>query len=217
MGRREALEALDLLGVVAETPLIIAASPNQPIRSARDLVETLKQGNARLNISGGGTGLQSPAYRCYTLLQRMINARADYVPYRTAAAALQDTLAGSVHIFVGSLAIADEAIRTGRLMPLARLSSAVAPGFEALPTLDQFIPGFRFSVWTGIMSPRGAPQAIRDMLSSDIIAAAQAPAFREQIGSIGLVPLALGRSEAMQLVRLEIDLWLDRWCCRGGG
>ena len=91
-----------------------------------------------------------------------------HVPYRGAAPALTDVLAGQVQLLFDNLPTSLEHIRAGKVRALAVTTAERSPAVPDLPTVAEFVPGYEVSSWFGIGAPRGTPAAVIDKLNSTI-------------------------------------------------
>src|SRR5262249_56093863 len=91
------------------------------------------------------------------LFKMMTGVNMLHVPYRGAAPALTDLIAGHVHVMFDNMPSSIEHIRAGRLRPLAVTATTRWQGLPDVPTLDDFVPGFQTSASAGIRAPKITP------------------------------------------------------------
>ena len=83
-----------------------------------------------------------------------------HVPYRGAAPALTDLLAGQVHVYFSPMAVAIGYVRSGVLPALAVTTASRLPALPDTPTLADFVPGYEATNWYGIVVPHNTPADI---------------------------------------------------------
>ncbi len=91
-----------------------------------------------------------------------------HVPYRGAAPALTDLIAGQVQVYFGPMPASIEYIKTGKLRALAVTTTMRSDVMPELPTMAEFLPGYEASTWFGIGAPRNTPAEIVDKLNHEI-------------------------------------------------
>jgi tripartite-type tricarboxylate transporter receptor subunit TctC len=88
-----------------------------------------------------------------------------HIPYRGAAPALTDLLAGRVHVMFDNMPSSIEYIRAAKLRPLAVTAMSRLEGLPDIPPIGEFLPGFETSAWAGIGAPKNTPGEIIDKLN----------------------------------------------------
>ncbi len=176
------------VSLVVTQPIIVVGNPNLPIRSLAQLLERLKQPGADLSYgsSGNGTG---PHIAGESLL-RQAGVRATHVPYRGAAPALQDVMAGNVAFAVVTAGSTVALAREGKVIPLAILSPERMASLPDVPTAGEgAVPGFVFQEWNGLFAPAGTPAAAIARLHQAAQHAVGQYAVRERLATMGAVPV----------------------------
>jgi tripartite-type tricarboxylate transporter receptor subunit TctC len=176
------------VSLVVTQPIIVVGSPNLPFRSLSQLLERLKQPGADLSYgsSGNGTG---PHIAAESLL-RQAGVRATHVPYRGAAPALQDVMAGNVAFAVVTAGSTVALARESKVVPLAILSPDRMTSLPDVPTAGEGdVPGFVFQEWNGLFAPAGTPAAAITRLHQAAQHAVGQPAVRERLSAMGAVPV----------------------------
>ena len=176
------------VSLVVTQPIIVVGSPNQPARSLGALLDRLRQPGADLSYgsSGNGTG---PHIAAESLLRRA-GVRATHVPYRGAAPALQDVMAGNIAFAVVTAGSTIALAREGKVVPLAILSAERMSSLPEVPTAAEgAVPGFVFQEWNGLFVPSGTPDAAIARLHEAAQHAVSQPAVRDRLGVLGAVPV----------------------------
>ena len=109
-----------------------------------------------------------------------------HVPYRGAAPALTDLIAGQVHVMFDNMPSSIEHIRAGTLRPLAVTATTRVEALADVPPLSDFVPGFETSAWAGIGAPKNTPGEIIDRLNGEINAALADPTIKARIAELEL-------------------------------
>ncbi|MCQ4160298.1 tripartite tricarboxylate transporter substrate binding protein [Roseomonas sp. GC11] len=196
------------IGLMARFHLVLTVKQNSAFTSARALFEaaTARAGQ----IDYGSPGIGSPHHLTMERLSKETGARFNHVPYRGAAPALNDLLAGNFEAMILDLPSGAEYLRSGRVKPLAICSAARHPDLPDVPTIQEALGlgGFQASAWQGMVVPARTPPAIAERLTAELARAQQDRAVAEKMRSIGLEPLTGGPDEFRTLIQAERAIWV---------
>ena len=155
-------------------PHILVVPPESPVRTVADLaaLAKTKPGGLSFGSQGIGSGGQ--------ILGEMFKARLGvpmvHVPYRGAAPAATDIMAGRLaflftsYISIGEQAKADK-LRIIAIGGLKRIDAA-----PAIPTMAEAgYPGLDLEMWHGMVAPAGTPAPIVKRLNEEFIKATRSP------------------------------------------
>jgi tripartite-type tricarboxylate transporter receptor subunit TctC len=133
------------------------------------------------------------------------------VPYRGAAPAMQDVIAGRVDILINQAANAIPQVRNGKLKAFAVTSKTRLAAAPEIPTVDEAgLPGFYASTWRGLWAPKGTPKNIIAKLNAAVVEALADPAVRERLAGMGeeIPPREQQTPEALgSFQKTEIEKW----------
>ena len=157
--------------MVAMVPNVIVLFPKVPINSVKELIEYAKANPNKLNFGSAGNGtshqLAAELFKVKTGIQM------NHVPYKGAAPAMQDLLAGQVDLVFDGMGSSAPQIRGGRLKALAVTTTTRSPAFPDLPTVQEAgVPGYDVTTWYALWAPAGTPQESAFNSSSVSVAAA---------------------------------------------
>ena len=175
----------DLMPVAAAARVLVflVTRPSLPPTNVREFITYLKANPGKLSYGSPGNG-SSPH-----LAGEMFKSQADvfalHVPYRGAAPALQDLLAGQID-YAFDPGIGLQQVRAGKLRLLAVGSPHRSPQFPDVPTLDEAgLRGFDADTVFGFYAPAGTPPEVVAQLNAQINRALALPAVKERIASLG--------------------------------
>jgi tripartite-type tricarboxylate transporter receptor subunit TctC len=201
------LEDLRPVVLLASAPQIIVGKSGLPAGDYNDLAKWLRSNKA--NVGTAGTG--SASHVGGLLFQKLAKVDFTFVPYRSAAAALQDLVAGRIDLMFDQASNSLQQIHAGTIKAFAVTSNtrlAVAPD---IPTVDEAgLPEFHISVWSGLWVPKNTPPDVIAKLGDAAAKAIATPTLQERLANLGLdlpppdqqSPAAL---EALQ--KAEIAKW----------
>lgn len=178
---------------VARVPFYLVVRAENPAKDFKTFVADLKANPGKRNF--GSPGIGSSPHLAAELLKKMTDTDAVHVPYRGAAPALNDLLAGQID-FLFDPGIAIEHVKTGVLRALAIGSPQRSPQLPDVPTLDELgLTGFDADAVFGIYAPAGTPTEIIIRLNSETNRALATAALKERIMAVGNIPAAMSPAE----------------------
>ena len=167
---------LNSIAVVSESPMFLVVRPDRGINTLADLIARLKQNSAAMNYSSSGpAGLPHLAG---AFLNQMTSATATHIPFAGTAPALTALLGGQVDFLFADTSAVPQ-ITAGKVRVLAVTSPARLPAMPELPTMAETLPGFQFTVWTGLDAPTGTPRAVIDQVHEAVQKSLATPAMRK--------------------------------------
>jgi tripartite-type tricarboxylate transporter receptor subunit TctC len=154
------------------TPKVLIVNPQRPWTSVADVIAAARAAPGRLTSGSAGNG--SSLHLGLALFNAQQNTDIQHVPYRGAAPALTDLVAGNLDMMFDNVPHALGQIRGGRVKALAVATERRLPQLPEVPTFAEAgVPDFVVSAWFGLAAPARTPEAIVSRLS-DATAAAMA-------------------------------------------
>lgn len=147
---------LDPVMLIGGAPYVLACKPDKPFRSITDVVNAAKaQPDA---VSYASTGNGTIGHLTMTLLQGKTHTQITHLPYRSGGLAVNDTVAGTTDMMIGSAAVVNPHARGGTLRIFAQFGPERLPALADLPTVAQSgIEGLEAEAWWGVFAPHGTP------------------------------------------------------------
>jgi tripartite-type tricarboxylate transporter receptor subunit TctC len=167
--------------------------PSVPASTVGELIAYVKANPGRINAASSGNG--TPGHLALELFKAMSGVDVLHVPYRGAAPAMTDLLAGQVQIDFDNLPTSLEHIRAGRLRALAVTTAARSDALPDVPALTEWLRGYEVSSWFGIGAPRGTPRPIIDRLNQAIAAGLTDPRIKTRISEMTYAPMIMTPDE----------------------
>ena len=168
--------------------LYLVAKKGLPVRTAGELVALAKASPGKLSYASGGPGTQM--HLVGELFKQQAGIDAVHVPYKGAAPALQDVLAGQIDYYFDP-ATGFQHIREGRAKLLAVSGTKRSPFFPDAPTLTEAgVKGVELGNWFGVFAPAGTPPEILARLGSEIARAVALPEVKQRFAELGVETIA---------------------------
>jgi tripartite-type tricarboxylate transporter receptor subunit TctC len=164
-----------------------------PVNNAKEFLAYLKANPGRTSFGTPGNG--SSPHLAAEMMKTQAGVFATHIPYRGAAPAMQDLLAGQVD-FMFDPGIGFAHVKSGKLKMLAVGSPKRSPMFPDVPTLDEVgLTGFDADSIFGFYAPAGTPADVVARLNREINKALASKAVSDRILGIGGEPLPITPAE----------------------
>ena len=163
---------------------VLVANPKLPANSIPELLELAKSKPGQLTIAT--TGLGSPDHLAVELLAHKTGTKFNLIPYKGAAPAIQDVVAGVADLRLDAMPTSRGFIETGKLKALAIFDRKRHPSLPAIPAIDESIAGADFRSYFGVIGPKGMPPAIVARLNKELLEIMATPDFSARMAALGL-------------------------------
>jgi tripartite-type tricarboxylate transporter receptor subunit TctC len=178
------------IGMIAELPLVLLATPSLPFQSIREVVAAAKASPGKLSYASSGSG--GAPHLTTELLQKASGIRLLHVPYKGGGPAVVDVMAGHVNFLFATVLESIGHIKSGKARGLAVSSAARSPALPDVPTIaENGYPGFESGSWIGMLAPTGTPAAIIEKVAADLQEILGRPDVKQTLISQGATPLSL--------------------------
>jgi tripartite-type tricarboxylate transporter receptor subunit TctC len=200
---RKDLRAITL---AASVPELLVVGGKVPAKTLPELLTLAKAKPNALNFASSGPG--SMPHLAGELLKQYGKIDIVHVPYRGAAPAVTDLLAGSVEMMFMDIAVLLPHVQAGAVKALAIGSGTRSPSLPDLPTTAELgLPEVVADNWYGIVAPAATPQPIVDKLHAAFAEALRSPEVKDKLAVLGAVTVGNSPEEFAGYIRSEIDKW----------
>ncbi len=173
------------ISLVATTPFVLVEHPSVPAKTVKELIALAKSRPGRLTMASGGTG--SSNHLVGELFQSLTGTRLTHVPYKGAAPAGIDLMAGQVDLLFDQLPTSVGPVKAGKFRALAVTSKARAAVLPEVPTmLESGVLNYEVINVTGVLAPAGTPADILEKLNAAMLKVLSQPAVRERFAAVAL-------------------------------
>jgi tripartite-type tricarboxylate transporter receptor subunit TctC len=187
--------AKDLVPVASAARVLVflVAKPNFPANNIQEFLAHVKANPGRLSYGSAGNG--SSPHLAGEMMKSQAGLFAVHVPYRGAAPALQDVLAGQLDFYFDP-GIGLGQVRAGKLKLLAVGSMKRSPLFPDVPTLHEAgLKGFDADSVFGFYAPAGTPADVVNRVNREINKILSTQALKDRIQNLGGEALPLTPAE----------------------
>jgi tripartite-type tricarboxylate transporter receptor subunit TctC len=194
---------ITLIGTQAN---ILVVNPEVPVHSLKELVALAQKQPGKINFASSGYG--AAAHLAGELFKSEAKINIVHVPYKGAAPALQDVIAGHDQMMFATAASVVGHIEGGRVRALAVTTLKRTQVLPDLPTMDEAgLKGFEASTWHGLVAPAGTPPQIISVLHDAAVKALNDPGVRDSLGKLGVDIVGDTPQEFRAYIKSEIPKW----------
>jgi tripartite-type tricarboxylate transporter receptor subunit TctC len=168
---------------ISLVPMVMVAHPSLPVKTVPEFIAYAKANPGKVDMASVGNG--TTPHLAGELFKLMAGVDLLHVPYRGAAPALTDLLAGRAQVMFEAMATLGAYIKDGKLRPLAVTLPQRSPIFPDVPSIAEFLPGYEAAVWFGIGAPKKTPPEIITLLNKEINAGLDDPTISTRLNDLG--------------------------------
>jgi tripartite-type tricarboxylate transporter receptor subunit TctC len=184
-------------------PTVLVVNKEFPAKTLAEYVAVAKQQRVHFGSGGNATLHHLTGF----LLARAAGVELVHVPYRGAAAAMQDVMGGQIQSMIDTLPAATPHIKGGNVRALAVSSAQRSPAYPDLPAMAETYPQVATTNWFGLAAPAGVPDRILDRMHEEFVRALNLPEVRVRFEEFGVEISGLSRADVKKFVDGEIDRW----------
>lgn len=195
--------AITLLAQVAN---ILVIHPSLPVKTVREFIAFAKKRPGELYFSSAGNG--SAPHLTAEMFKTRTGVNIVHVPYKGAAPAMTDLLAGHVVLTFATAPSAVPYVQADRLRALGVSSATRIPALPDVPTIAEAgVPGYEAVGWNGLTGPPGMAPAVIDKLNGEIVKMLRAPETIKRLADLGLETRTSTPSEFADFMKAEVVKW----------
>lgn len=173
------------ISLLPSNPYLIVVNKGLPVGNLKEFMAYVKANPGKVNMGHPGVGT-GPHLVAVQLAERA-GGSINYIPYRGAAPAMIDLLAGQINLMVDQVQNSLVHVRAGSIKALAIASPTRNAQVPDVPTVDEAgAPGLHMSLWYGFWAPAGTPAPIVAKLQSAVQEALADPEVRGRLTGLGM-------------------------------
>jgi len=185
---------------------ILVVNPDVPAHSLKELIALAQAQPGKINFASSGYG--AAAHLAGELFKSEAKIDIVHVPYKGAAPALQDVIAGHDQMMFATAASVVGHIEGGRVRALAVTTLKRTQVLPDVPTVDESgLKGFDASTWHGLVAPVGTPPQVIALLHGAAVKALNDPGVQASLGKLGVDIVGDTPQEFQTYIKSEIPKW----------
>lgn len=199
----DAIKDFAPVSLVDIAPLAVSVSSKSAYKSVGELIAGSKTKADGLTFASPGNG--TVAHLTGELLKGATKMNFVHVPYKGAAQAIPDLIAGRADFYISSLESAKPHMQAGTIRVIAITSQKRVADAPEIPTIAEAgYKGFEAVTWWGVLAPAGTPVPIIKRLSDEIAVILSSPDVKKRLGGDS-VPV--GPTEFDKLLKSDYAKW----------
>ncbi len=192
--------------VVGDMPNIVVVHPRAGVATLKQLIDKAKAQPGKLDFGSAGNG--TTTHLAIVLLEQAAKIKLAHVPYKGAAPAVQDLVAGQIDGLVDNPPLVLPHIKSGTIKALAWAAPQRMAILPDVPTAAEAgLPGFEASSWFALIAPAGTPKEIVARLNAEAAKILKDPKMAEQFAQRGIRLVGNSAEEFVAFIPKERARW----------
>jgi tripartite-type tricarboxylate transporter receptor subunit TctC len=194
------------ISLIATQPSVLVVNTAVPAKTVKELISLAKSRPGQLNYASSGNG--TPPHLSAAMFENMAGVSLNHVPYKGAAPALTDLLAGQVQLMFATIISVTPQLQSGRIRALAVTSAKRSPAMPDVPTVaESGVPGFEATAWFMLLAPAKTPQMLVQRISRDAAVVVAKPDVKARFAKEGAETVGSTPDRAAAYLKSEIARW----------
>jgi tripartite-type tricarboxylate transporter receptor subunit TctC len=174
------------IALIASVPIVLVVNPSVQAKNVAELIALAKAKPGTLNF--GSSGIGSTNHLAGELLKSMAGIDIVHVPYRGAAPAMNDLLAGQIPFMFDNMPAVLPQVQGKAINAIAVAGAKRAEALPDVPTVSETVPGFEASSWFGLVAPAKTPAPAVAKLSGQLETILKMPDVKKRLAELGAEP-----------------------------
>jgi tripartite-type tricarboxylate transporter receptor subunit TctC len=180
-------------------------APSVPAKTLQELVAYAKANPGKLNF---GYGLGTSPHILGELFKATTNIELANIPYKGGAQAVNDILAGQIHLNIGTPSTLVPLIQAGKLRALAVTGDRRYPDLPDVPTVaESGLAQLSLTLWMGLLAPAGVPAEVVAKLNAALNDTLQSPRMKESLAKLGFQGIPGSPQDFEKFLTSEMESW----------
>ena len=185
---------------------LMVVHPSVPAKTVKEFIALAKAQPGKLTYASSGPG--SNKHMGGELFKLMTGTDMLHVAYKGSTGARNDIIGGHVHMMFDEIPAVGPNVIAGQVRALGTTGPKRAPGFPDVPTVSEAgVPGYEHTGWSGIMVPAGTPQAVVDLLNTEINMILAKPEVKANWVKQGADTMTMTPAAFEAYLRADLEKW----------
>ena len=194
------------VSLVVNNVEMLVVNAKAPHNTGAEFVAAARKAGAPLTMASSGTG--SVPHLAMELLNEHAKIKLSHIPYKGAAPAITDVMAGHVDGFFGDIPGLIGQISAGKLKPIGIAATKRHPRFPDVKTFAEMgIEGVDSDNWYALFAPKGTPAAETEKMSKAVYRALHTPAVKIKLEASGAEVAGSTPAELAKTLEADTRKW----------
>ena len=191
--------------LAASAPFVIVAHPSLPANNVKELIALATAKPGQINY---GSVQGNASHLATELFDYMARVKMTLVPYKGAAQATTDVIAGQIQLSFASTPGSVPLLKAGKIKSIAVTSAKRIGALPDVPTVaESGVPGYEASVWYGVVAPAKTPKEVVTKLNAEIGKILRERNQRDKIAAADFEVTTTTPEEFGKFIRSETEKW----------
>jgi len=192
---------------IASTPNVLVVHPSVPARNLKDLIDYLKK-DTTSNFGSFGAGTTTRVG--WAQFEQAAGLKVQLIPHKGDAQMLISLISNIVQVSMPTVTSAAPFVHDGKLRAIAVTSLERSPALPDVPTIaESGFPGYEATTWFGILAPKGTPEAVVQLLNTEINKAMATSEMQEKLLAYGASNKAMSVTAFRDFLARERRRWAE--------
>ncbi|MGB3291260.1 MAG: tripartite tricarboxylate transporter substrate binding protein [Burkholderiaceae bacterium] len=203
----EPVKSFSALGLVGETPYVIAVNPSVKAKTLQEFVALAKAKPGNMNYGSSGVG--GVSHLSTELFLNTAGIKLTHVPYKGDGPVVTDLIGGQIDVTFGNVLALLPHIRAGKLRALAVTGDARSSTMPDVPTVKESgYPDYVVVGQFGFAVPAGTPAEVIQRLSRELVKAVKSPDIQETFSKQGVASRSSSPEEMQEMMTSAQKKWM---------
>jgi tripartite-type tricarboxylate transporter receptor subunit TctC len=194
------------VALVASVPIVLVVHPSIGARTVKELVALARANPGTLNFGSSGNG--STNHLAGELLKSMTDIKIVHVPYKGAAPAMNDLIAGHIPMMFDNMPGVLPQVQGKFINAIAVAGASRASALPDVPTVaESGVPGFEAVSWFGLVAPAKTPAPVLAKLESEVDTILRMPDVQKRFTELGAEPGTISGKAFEKFLADETAKW----------
>lgn len=194
------------VALLATVPIVLMVHPSLPVKNVQELIALAKAKPGTLNF--GSSGIGSTNHLAGELLKSMTGIDIVHVPYKGAAPAMNDLIAGHIPMMFDNMPAVLPQVKGGAVRAIAVAGAKRAAALPDVPTVaESGVPGFEAFSWFGSVAAAKTPAPVLEKLERDIAAILATLDMKTRLADLGAEPGSVTGAAFAQFLAADRAKW----------
>ncbi|MFZ2737899.1 MAG: tripartite tricarboxylate transporter substrate binding protein [Burkholderiaceae bacterium] len=194
------------VALIATVPIVLVVHPSSGITNVKELIAVAKAKPGTLNFGSSGNG--STNHLAGMLLKRRAEIDVIHVPYKGAAPALSDLIAGHIPMMFDNIPALLPQIHSKSINAIAVAGATRAKALPHVPTVaESGLPDFEASAWFGLVAPGQTPPLILAKLQAALDVILKTTDIKSRFDELGAEPSTVAGADFRRFLAEETNKW----------
>ena len=194
------------VALIASVPIVLAVHPSVEARNVMELIALAKAKPGTINFGSSGNG--STNHLAGELLKSMAGINIVHLPYRGAAPAMNDLIAGHIPMMFDNIPAVLPQVQARSIKAIAVAGAKRSAALPDMPTVaESGVPGFEASAWFGLVAPAKTPAPVLAKLESEVDAILKMPDVQKRFTELGAEPANISGAAFGRFLADETAKW----------